>query len=68
MCADDSEEPADVIIKKITRRHIPGDSNLHKRGREKLKNFLEVFTLNKQQTLLIITVSRISYTVILPEE
>jgi len=68
MCADVSEEPAAVIIKKTTLRHIPGDSNLHKHGREKLKTFLEVFTLNKRQALLIITVGRISYAAVLPDE
>jgi hypothetical protein len=68
MCADVSEEPAAGIIKKTTLRHIQGDSNLHKHGREKNKTFLEVFTLNKHQALLIITVDRISYATVLPEE
>jgi hypothetical protein len=68
MCADVSEEPAAVIIKKTTRRHIPGDSNLHKHDREKLKTFLEVSTLNKHQVLLIIKVGRISKAIILQEE
>jgi hypothetical protein len=68
MCADVSGESAAVIIKKTTRRHIPGDSNLHKQGREKLKTFLQVFILNKHQALLIIKVGRIGCAVILPEE
>jgi hypothetical protein len=68
MCADVSEEPAAVFMKKTTRRHIPGDSNLHKHGREKLKTFLEVSTLNKHQALLVIKAGRISYAVTLPEE
>jgi hypothetical protein len=68
MCADVSGEPAAVIIKKTTRRHIPGDSNLHKHDCEKLRTFLEVSTLNKHQALLIIKVSRISNAIILQEE
>jgi hypothetical protein len=68
MCGDVSEEPAAVIIKKTTRRHIPGDGNLHKHGREKLNTFLEVSTLNKHQALLIIKVGKISCAFILPEE
>jgi hypothetical protein len=68
MSADVSGKPAAVIIKKTTRRHIPGDSNLHKHDREKLKTFLEVSTFNKHQALLIIKVGRLSNAIKVQEE
>lgn len=68
MCADASEEPAAFNIKKTTRRHTQGYGNLHKHGREKLKTFLEVSSLNKHQALLVIKLGKIKHAITLPEE